>query len=90
MKFFGIGEIARIRLALSAGAKMERLCFAFSGAHDRDEIVEVVDAIRRHASDHDAQRHVNQVLAAQEAGVPLVNGRAASAVFAPHRPAAMF
>lgn len=48
-------------------------------AHPRAEIIEAIDAILRHPNNHDALRHVNRVLALQDAKVPLINGQQAIA-----------
>lgn len=72
---FTLDEIARLRLARRAGGRMTNICAAFGYVHTRDEIVEAIDAIRRFPSNQEALHHANAVLAYQDAGIPLINGR---------------
>lgn len=74
MGAFTFGEIAALRQVRRKGATMDSLIALFPN-RTRDEIVEVVDACRRHQSDTEAQRHVNHVLAMQSVGEPLINGQ---------------
>lgn len=69
-----IATLESVRGALRSKWTMAALCDAMPTV-PRDVMVEIIDALHRHPSLHDCQRHVNQVLAYQEAGVPLVNGR---------------
>lgn len=86
---FSIGAIQNLRSMLADKRRMEDICRVFQGIYTRDQIVEAIDALKRHENNHDAQRHVNQVLAYQGSGVPLVNGRPADKVMR-QRPAPMF
>lgn len=75
-KPFTVGEIVGIRGMLHLKWPMADICI-LCPLIPRDQIVEAIDAIKRHASNHDAMRHANQVLAYQDAGIPLINGREA-------------
>jgi hypothetical protein len=88
MSPFTMGEIESVRVARKRKWSMASICRLLPN-HTRDEVVEAIDACHRHPANHDAQRHVNQVLAYQDAGIPLINGRPAHEVWA-QRPAAMF
>lgn len=75
---FTFGEVGRIRIARRAGGRFSLVCAAFAAVHTREEIVEAWDATIRFERDYDALRWVNHVLAYQDAGLPLINGRPAS------------
>lgn len=75
MNPFTIREITVLRLMLRPPAtRMMQICECFTYSHTRDEIVEAIDAIRRCQHDAQAATRVNQVLAMQEVGEPLING----------------
>lgn len=73
------GEISLLRHMLDQRDSMEFIC-KYLIPHDRDEIVEAIDACRRTETSTAALRHVNHVLALQTAGEPLVNGNPQSTV----------
>lgn len=78
-------EIALLRSLVRQHFSMRMICQRFMAAHDRDSVVEAIDALRRHTDDLAATQHVNRVLGWQCAEVPLINGKPAY-----QRPAEMF
>lgn len=88
---FTHGEIGLIRQWRRRHGKVKNLCGAFAHVHTRDELVEAIWATVRFENDWDAMRHVNQVLAYQDCGMPMVNGRPLARGHGQElRPAAMF
>lgn len=76
MRPFTISDIASVRWARKEHFPMVTLMMLMQG-HTRDELVEAIDATRRHERNHDAADHENHVLSCQAAGIPLINGRPA-------------
>lgn len=73
---FTYEEMMRLRVARARRRRMSELCEMMPG-HSRDAVVEALDALVRFGDTRAAQKHVNDVLTLQGAGVPLVNGREA-------------
>lgn len=73
---FTISEIESLRWARTRKFRMATILNLMPN-HTRDELVEAIDATRRHERNHDAADHVNHVLSCQAAGIPLINGRPA-------------
>jgi len=74
VKIFTLAEIERLRWLRTTRRPMESMVLRMPG-HTRAEVVEAIDATVRHQNNHDALRHVNQVLAYQWAEIPLINGK---------------
>ena len=75
-KPFTHGEMLAVRAARVVGRRVGEIC-RLMPTRTRSEVIEAIDADRRHDSTHEALRHVNQVLAHQADGVPLINGKVA-------------
>jgi len=71
---WGLGEITLLREMRERGSMFNDIVWAWQGAHDRAEVVEAVDALRRYDDDAEALDHVNRVLDQQVDGVALING----------------
>ena len=82
MTSVSLGAIASVRAMMQDRVPMASICALLNWAYTRDDLVEIIDACRRHETDHAAQRHVNLVLAWQQAGMSLVNGKPSSEVLA--------
>ena len=73
---FAAADMVIIDRLRRSGTRMENLCNLFRHTYSRDMLVEAIDALRRHPRQHgEATQHVNRVLAAQQMGMQLVNGR---------------
>lgn len=76
MMLFSLGEIARIRVRRQFGKSVDIICREWEAAgHTRDEVIEAIWATIRFQRDAEACAHVNQVLAYQQVGEPLINGK---------------
>lgn len=80
------GEIESLRYARRDGRRVVEICRSFAPRHDRDEVIEAIDAVIRFDNNHEATRQVNWVLSMKAAGYQLVNSR----VVVPVRPTPMF
>ena len=75
MPAFTSSQMACLHTERRGGYSMQRMCEA-NPLHSRDEIMEALDALRRHPNMEAATEHVNRVLGLQRDGVPLINGKA--------------
>jgi len=85
MKHVSTTMVRLVRQMRRDRVPMSLICRRFR-EHDRDTILEVIDASYREQDDLEASKRVNRILTYQAAGWPLVNG---NPVY-PVRPAAMF
>lgn len=74
---FTLGEIRQIRSSRRHHMRMRNICLD-QPRHNRDEVVEAIDAIMRCPDDYDATRRVNRILRSQEDyclcnGTPIAN-----------------
>lgn len=80
MAAFTYGTLETVREALDQHWTMARICLHFAPRYTRDELVEAIDALRRHVVITHAQQRVNAILALQASGEPLINGNPAPSV----------
>lgn len=76
----GLGEVRQIKMWLAEGKPFPLIVRGFSGTHDRDVIVEVVDAIRRTDSAEDALERAQAAIWRRRYGVPQINQMEAAVV----------
>lgn len=80
MNELGLGEVRQIKMALASGAKFNNIVRAFAGAHTRDELVEVVDAIRRTDTAEEALELAEACIWSRIDKIPLINQKPAEIV----------
>jgi hypothetical protein len=79
MTNFTHGEMTLLRKMRRQRTPVAAMCARLHN-HTRDEIIEAIDASIRNQGDTEATAHVNRVLAYQDAGIPLINGKEAAHV----------
>lgn len=78
----GLGEVRQIKMWLAEGKPFPLIVKGFAGAHSRDVIVEVVDAIRRTHTAEEALELALSCFWSKTNGVPLINQKPAAIVLA--------
>lgn len=90
MRRFSHGQMGWLRRKRRSGATFTGLLERYGHAFTRDELCEAWDACVRSQSDEEASRRLNLVLALQEDGAPLINGRPATDVLSHYGRKPMF